>query len=204
MKINLILSSIILVLVVSCDPDPTGPESNCEIYQNYVLGYHGVDEAKVFDLRIDPPAEIKNGSIEYRLSSQLIFTHALNPTPYPYSEYFIDSVDFANTNMALISFYEQNTSRTYSFDSSDCQIDLTSTEGDLHLELTDGGQEISEQRFAIYEHKTQSSNLDTFLFLAFRLGAYSTYEEVIAQFARDNTGMYDTVAIELVQNRTQE
>jgi len=49
-----------------------------------------------------------------------------------------------------------------------------------------------------------SFNRDTFLFIEFKLGAFSTNEEMILQFAKDNMGIYDTVGIELVNNRTKE
>jgi len=111
---------------------------------------------------------------------------------------------FLNDNTAFVRFFEQNVTRTFSFERSDCQIDFMSVDGDLHLELTDGGEEISEKWFAIYDHKMPSFNRDTFLFIEFKLGAFSTNEEMILQFAKDNMGIYDTVGIELVNNRTKE
>lgn len=83
--------------------------------------------------------------------------------------------------------------------------------GELHLELTQGGDEISEQRFAIYDHKSKRVTIDTlsfisdsFTFIEYRLGPFLSYEDIIKEFANDNPGLYDTVAVELVQNRTKE
>jgi hypothetical protein len=70
---------------------------------------------------------------------------------------------------------------------------------------------MTEQRFAIFDHRSKGVmidsmyvKLDTFSFLEFRLRAFSSYEEIIQQFAHDHPGQYDTVAVELVQNKTRE
>ncbi len=199
----------VLLAMLSCKDEPTSPEMNCHLNDLYIQEYHGVDKSEVFDLRNDPPLEIKNGSIEYRLAYQLIIQN--NPFPYPYSEYFIDSIVFLNPSEVKVHLFESEDSRVYTYTRNDCGLDLHSTDGDLHLELTHGGDEMTEQRFAIYDHgsrgitvDSQYFKLDTFSFLEFRLGAFSTYEEIIQQFAHDHPGQYDTVAVELVQNKTKE
>lgn len=70
---------------------------------------------------------------------------------------------------------------------------------------------MNEQRFAIFDHRkrnvtidSQNFVLDTFTFIEYRLGPFSSYEEIILQFAKDNPSQYDTVGIELVKNRTRE
>ena len=45
---------------------------------------------------------------------------------------------------------------------------------------------------------------DTFLSLEFRNYEFKNLEETITEFALDNPGIYDTVAIELVINTSKE
>jgi|GEM_PF-7081071 len=210
---NFKISTIACVLLtsISCKDDPTGPEMNCHLNELYVQDYHFVKASNVYNIQTDPPVEIKNGKIEYGLFSQWAFHIHDDTLPLPYSEYYIDSIDFLNPSEVNIHFYESENSRIYTYARNDCGLDLHSTNGDLHLELTHGGDEMTEQRFAIYDHRSkevtidsQYFKLDTFSFLEFRLGAFSSYEEIIQQFAHDHPGVYDTVAIELVQNKTKE
>lgn len=60
------------------------------------------------------------------------------------------------------------------------------------------------QNKGLYDHKMPRLNRDTFHFIEFRLSPFASYEEIIKQFALDNPGKYDTIAIERVQNRTKE
>ena len=201
----------IAIIICSCDPDQTEPETNCSLLPLYELDYHSVHAAKVFDLRTDPPKELKNGTLEYDLSYQFLSLHRKDPIPYPYSEYFIDSIEFFSPSMADVNILESNLFRTYEYLRNDCQIDLESPEGSLHLELTHSGEEITEKRYAIYDHKSRRVTIDnlsfisdTFHFIEFRRGPFASYEEIINQFALDNPGAYDTIAIERVENRTKE
>jgi len=200
-----------LLFGFSCKDEPTGPEMNCHLNDLYIQDYHFVNAGKVFDLRTDPPTEIKNGKIEYWLSTHFLLSFDDVPIPIPYSEYFIDSIDFLDPATVEIHIYESDRSRIYSYTQNDCGLELTSPEGDLHLELTHSGDEVTEQRFAIYDHRSKRITIDslsvltdTFSFIEFRLGPFSSYEDIIAQFAMDHPGEYDTVAIELVQNKTKE
>lgn len=204
MKFNLYLISLLVFALTSCDKEPTAPESDCHILQSYKLGYHAVMTSNVFNIRTDPPSRIKKLGLENGLSYQLIRLHNDDPVPYPYSEYFIDSISFESPTKAEVRIFEINTSREYDYERNDCQIEMESIDGNLHFELFKSGDEISEKRFAIYDHQMSSSHIDTFLFIEFRLGHFSSYEEIINQFAKDNAGKYDTIAIELVQNRTKE
>ena len=213
MKSILGFTVIIWVFIhcISCKEDPTGPETNCHLNDLYIQDYHGVDKSKVFDLRFIPPKEIKNDIIEYGLSLQLINRKRENPTPYPYSEYFIDSIAFLNSSEVEIHIFENDDSAIFTYTRNDCGLDLQSSGNYLHFELTHGGDELTEQRFAIYDHQTkgvtidsQYFKVDTFSFIEFRLGAFSSYEDIIKQFAIEHPGQYDTVAVELVQNKTME
>ena len=202
---------LLLIAALSCNPDPTGPEMDCHLYDLYVQDYHSVKASKVFDVRTDPPKEIKNGSIEYKLSGQAINNFNEDPVPYPYSEYFIDSIDFLGPATVEIHIFESDASKVYSYTRDDCSIELTAPDGQLHLELTQSGDEITEQRFAIYDHSSRKVTIDshtfvsdTFSFIEFRLGPFASYEDIIHQFAKDHPDVYDTVAIELVQNKTME
>lgn len=202
---------ILLSTALSCNPDPTGPEMGCHLKELYVQDDHFVKAAKVFDVRTDPPKEIKNGTIEYDLGYQMIFRFQDDPVPYPYSEYFIDSIDFLGPATVEIHIFESDASKIYSFTRDDCGLELTAQDHELHLELTNGGDEIAEQRFAIYDHSSKWVTIDslsflsdTFSFIEFRLGPFASYEEIIKQFAEDHPGVYDTIAVELVQNRTRE
>jgi|SRR5688572_25013008 len=211
MKIHFTLSILLLVFLISCDPEPDGPETDCHILQNYKLDYHGINAPKVFDIRTDPPLEIRNGTLEYDLFYQWVNLHDDNPVPYPYSEYFIDSVSFISQTTAEVRIFEINSSRLYEYIRSDCQVEMESTDRNLHFELVESGDEISETRFAIYDHKSRRVMIDTlsfiddtFPFIEFRLGHFASYEEIIRQFALDHQGQYDTIAIEQVENKTKE
>lgn len=201
----------LLIPTLSCKDDPTGTEMDCHFNDLYVQDYHAVKAAKVFDIRTDPPKEIKNGSIEYDLSSQLILLHDDDPIPFPYSEYFIDTIEFLDPATVEIHLLESDVFRIYYYTRNDCGLELSSPDGELHLELTHGGDEVSEQRFAIFDHKSKRVTIDSlsfisdsFTFLEYRLGPFLSYEDIIKEFANDNPGLYDTVAIELVQNKTKE
>ena len=211
MKYKHYLILTLLIPTLSCKDDPTGPEMNCHLNDLYIQEYNFVNAAKVFDVRTDPPKEIKNGRIEYDLYNQWIFSLDDDPVPVPYSDYFIDSIEFLGPASVEIHIYETDLSKIYSYTRNDCGLDLTSSDGELHLELTQGGDEISEQRFAIYDHKSKRVTIDTlsfisdsFTFIEYRLGPFLSYEDIIKEFANDNPGLYDTVAVELVQNRTNE
>jgi hypothetical protein len=201
----------LLFSVFSCKDGPTGPEMNCHLNDLYIQDNHFLNAPKVFDIRTDPPKEIRNGSIEYSLSYQWVFHKDDDPVPYPYSEYFIDSIRFPSPASVEVHIFESDLSTLYSYTRNDCGLELTSPNGKLHLELTNSGDDLSEQRFAIFDHRSKrvtidslSFIIDTFSFIEYRLGPFLSYEDIIDQFAKDNPGMYDTVAIELVQNKTRE
>jgi len=61
MKNRLLVSIVAMAFLVVCDPDTTGPETDCNISQNYKLEYYPVDTAKVIDIRTGPPKEIMTG-----------------------------------------------------------------------------------------------------------------------------------------------
>ena len=202
---------ILLSTALSCNPDPTGPEMDCHLDDLYIQDFHLIKASKVFDVRTDPPKEIKNGSMEYKLSGQAIYNFDKDPVPYPYSEYFIDSIDFLSPATVEIHIFESEASKIYSFTRDDCSLELTAQDHQLQLELTNGGDEITEQRFAIYDHSSKWVTIDshsfisdTFAFIEFRLGPFASYDEIINQFAKDHPGVYDTIAVELVQNKTRE
>ena len=67
-----------------------------------------------------------------------------------------------------------------------------------------GGSEIEIRRYAIYDHRLLGMHNDTFLSLEFRNYEFKNLEETITEFALDNPGIYDTVAIELVINTSKE
>ena len=204
MKTKRLIFYFAITIIISCDPEPAGPESNCTLQPLYKLNHHFIAAGKVFDIRTDPPKEIKNGKIEYGLNLQFIFSQINKPFTYPYTEYFVDSIEFSNPNWALVKIFESDNFRTYEYFRIDCQIELESSEGNMLLELTKSGEEISEKRFAIYDYKRNKHNQDSFSFIEFRLGSFASYEDIIRKFAKDNSGKYDTIAIEMVQNRTIE
>lgn len=213
MRLTFLFAFITYVFIsgISCKSDPTGPETNCHLNDLYIQDHHFLNAAKVFDLREDPSKEIKNGKIEYALSTQWFLHSDDEPLLYPYSEYWIDSIDFLNPSEVEIHIFESQDSRVYTYTRDDCGLELHRPDSDLHLELTNGGDEVTEQRFAIYDHRSkgviinsQYVKVDTFSFIEFRLGAFATYEEIIQQFAMEHPGVYDTVGVELVQNKTRE
>jgi hypothetical protein len=170
-----------------------------------------VHAAKVFDIRTTAPIEIKNDTIEYRLFYQAVQYIREDPAPHPYDEYFIDSIEFQGGATAVATIFEKDSSHLYSYTRDDCGIDLFSPFGDRHVELTHGGDEATEKRYALFDHRKKGfyhdsvyHKIDTFSFIEFRLGAFTTYEDIIRQFALDHPGEYDTVGIELIENRTRE
>jgi hypothetical protein len=209
-----VIIAYVLTSFISCkkDPsDPTIPETGCHLKDQYVQDYHPLGQVKVFDLRNNPPKDINNDDLEDKLLNQWLFHHFEVPIPFPYSEYFFDSVTFLNPIVVRIGKLNSTDSKVYSYTRNDCGLELHNPDGDRHLELYHGGEDMIEQRFAIYEHHSRwiryNSNhfkVDTFSFLEFRLGPFSTYEEIIQQFAIEHPGQYDTVAVELVQNKTKE
>ncbi len=203
MKYLICMITSLGITFTSCDRGPTGPETDCELLATYKLDYHAIEASKVFDLRMDPPLEIRNGTIEYDLSHQSFYILNHKPSTYPCSEYFIDTIEFFNETTAIVKILESHLQRSYTVERDDCQLALHSPDGDLSFQLTSGGDEISEQRFAIYDHKMAATGLDTFLFIEFRTGSFMSYEEIIRQFSKDNPGVYDTVAVEQVVNRTK-
>lgn len=211
MKILTIIISVVVLGILSCDPEPTGREMDCDLQSLYKLDYHFLKASKVFDVRTNPPTEIKNGTLEYDLGYQAIDLFQGKPVSYPYTEYFIDSIEFIDQSRVNVKIFESDFERMYEFVRDDCQIDLESPDGKLLLELTHSGEELTEKRFAIYDHKSrrvtinnQSFISDTFLFIEFRLGPFASYEEIIKQFAFDYPGKFDTIAIEQVENRSRE
>lgn len=203
-KIYIISPFLLLITFASCDPEPTGPEKDCELHAVYKLNFHAIDASKVFDLRADPPLEIRNGTIEYDLSHQSFFILNHMPSLYPCSEYFIDTIEFINETDAVVKILESDFQRSYTVTRNDCQLNLNSPEGVLNPELSSGGDEISVIRYAIYSHEIAGTGLDTFRFVDFMPGSFKSYEEIIDQFSKNNPGVYDTVAIERVVNRTNE
>jgi hypothetical protein len=203
--------SIVISGLFSCDSEPNGPESDCQLHSTYALDYGFLKASRAFDVRQDPPLEIKNGTLEYDLGYQWWFQNDDVPVPYPYSEYFIDQISFIDELTAAVKFNDLNDLRIYQVERNDCQMELTSIHGNLHLELTEAGDEISENRFAIYDHSSRrvttdmlSFISDTFSFIEFRLDHFASFEEVIRQFALENPGKYDTIGIEQVVSKTKE
>ena len=194
---------LFIMVCCSCKKDPTGPETDCELLSHYDFDYGFVQAAKVYDVRTNPPTEIKNGILEYDLFYQFLFLRDEDPAPYPYNEYFMDSINFPDDHTAVLHFWKDY-DRIYTLHRDDCQVDLTSQDDSLHMELTQGGDEINSWRFAVYEHVLPKPLLDSFIFLEWREGAFLSYENVIRQFALDYPGQYDTIAIELLHNRTKE
>ena len=202
MDIKLVILCIGMLGMLSCETEEiTGPETDCTIGPFYKLGYHHVKAARVYDIRTNPPTRLVNGSIEYGLAFQWAFIQEEDPLPFPYNEYFLDSIEFLTPLGVNVKISGRDIDRTYGFVRDDCQIELESPEGNLHLELMDSGKEIEESRFAVFDYMT---NRDTFLFIEFRLGHFFTYDEIAQQFARDHPGEYDTISIQQIENRTRE
>lgn len=210
---NLLPASIIMCLFVAiaCDKEPSAPEMDCILNDTYVFGYHFVNAAKAFDIRTDPPTDLKNKTLEYRLSNQLIRNYNSDSLYYPYSEYFIDSIIFLNDSLVEAHIFETDSFITYTYLRDDCEIYLSAPGHELQLELRKGGKELEEQRFAIYDHHSRSVlvqgepvRLDTFSFLEFYLGPFSSYAEIAKSFAMKHSEEYDTIGIELIENRTKE
>ena len=106
----IIIISVGMMFMWACDPEPTGPESNCNLLPSYQLDYGFLKASRVFDVRTDPPTEIVNGTLEYDLGYQWVFRHDDFPVPYPYSEYFLDSIVFVN--QSLVDVFGKTLSRT--------------------------------------------------------------------------------------------
>src|SRR5688500_10927850 len=98
MKLIHIFSLFILICIISCEREPNGPETNCDLQESYQLDYNRIKSGKVFDVRQMPPQEIKNNTLSALLIFQ--FNHTDDPQPPPYDRYFIDTVDFIDQQNA--------------------------------------------------------------------------------------------------------
>jgi hypothetical protein len=203
MKISSPLIFLAMASFSACDPEPMDPETNCDLLSEYPIGYKFLEAAKVFDVRTNPPTEIRNGTLEFDLSYQWFFIGTKPSPPFPYNEYFIDMIHFEDETLALVNF-SRDTIRQYDVSRNDCRIDLVSPQGDLHFELISSGQEIFGKRCAIFQHRLIGTTYDTFIFIEFRDAAFRSYEDIIREFAMDNPGEFDTIAIEFVHNATKE
>ena len=92
----------------------------------------------------------------------------------------------------------------YSYIRNDCQLKFFNGSDTLHAELTNGGEEISFERYAIFDYWTKPTGFDTVSFIKFRNKDFKSYEEIIADIAAEFAGQYDTVTLELVVNKTKE
>lgn len=191
------------LMLVSCDPDPAGPESDCTLMSPYLVANNETNETHVYNISSLPPTEIKNGTLEYDLFYQEFSLFHQNLYPYPYNEYWISAITFNNDQTAAIH-YRNNTPIVYEYSKDDCQVEFTSGDKLVKGELVNGGSEIEVRRYAIYDHQLLGMHNDTFLFLEFRNHEFKTLETVITEFAQDNPGLYDTVAIELVINTSKK
>ena len=200
MDIKLIILSIGMLGILSCETEITGPETDCTLRQLYTLGHHNVKGPRAYDIRTNPPTELVNGSIEYGLAFQWLFKQDKDPLPFPYNEYYLDSIEFVTSSQVNVKIIGRDIERSHNFVRDDCQIEVESPEGNLHFELMDSGEEIEETRFAVFNYMT---NKDTFLFVEFRLGHFFTYDEVAQQFARDHPGEFDTISIQQIENKTR-
>lgn len=189
-----------LIFIIACESEPTGPDINCDLQQSYQLDYSAIMSGKAYDISQTPPEELKNSYLTTLLLLQ--YPHGADPLPLPYDRYFIMNVEIIDEDNAKI-YYKDNNPVDYNFVRDDCQIDFFLPGDTLHTELTRGGNEISIERYAIYEH-VNSTGLDSFSFIEFRPKLFQSYEEVIAAFAADNAGLYDTIVIELSVNKTKE
>lgn len=203
MKSLQLLTVTFLIVITACDKEQVGPETNCTTRVLYDLNYHFVTAAKVYDIKKSPPLEIRNGTLEYDLFYQWQQLTQNGANPWPYNHYYVYSSFFNDHNKAMIHFTNVD---IYDYDvfRNDCQIEFYRPGDTLHAELVKGGFEIAFDRYAIYDHSIASDGTDTFTFIEFRNELFKSYKEIIAEFAKDNTGSYDTIAIELVSSRTKE
>ena len=202
MKFSLLFLGIIF-LVYGCGKEPDGSETNCTLLGIYDLDYHSVTAPKVYDIRSDKPQEIINGTIEYDLFWQWQSLTFNGENPWPYNHYFVYSA-FFDANATSIVHFTNVDIFNYDFVRDDCHIELNRSGETIFGELVNGGEEIRFDRYAIYDHSIGTSGFDTFSFIEFRNKEFKSYSEIIAAFAHDNKGLYDTVALELVSSRTRE
>lgn len=203
MKLIQILLLSCTGLILSCDPEPDGPETGCNLRVLYDLNYHFVTAPRVYDIRKSSPLEIRNGTLEYDLFRQWQRLTKYGDNPWPYNHYFVYSSFFDEPDQSILHFTNVDV-LDYEFVRDDCQIDFFRPGDTLHAELIMDGNEITFDRYAIYDHSIASDGTDTFTFLEFRNQDFKTYKEMIAEFAKDNAGKYDTVALELVSSRVRE
>src|SRR5688572_23684653 len=131
---------ILILAIISCKKDdPTGPETNCELNTFYKMDYHGVEAAKVFDLNHTPPLEIRNDHIEYGLYYQWTFEYFKTPIPFPYSMYFLDTVQIINPEFMEVHVFESDLFETYGFIRDDCALQTGAGSPPLSFQLTNHG-----------------------------------------------------------------
>jgi hypothetical protein len=174
----------------------------CQLNSNYKVNYFRGDAAKAFNISSSLPIEIQSQTVEYGLYNQWSSSLFKSPIPYPYTDYYVSKIDFINDSLALVKFIHSDTTKEYYYLSNECQVELKSKKNRLMLNLTNGGNEFSEQRFVIYEYKLTNKMRDTFMFIEFRNEQLKSYEEIIKIFAQENIGIYDSIAIERITNKT--
>lgn len=194
---------IIVLAYIGCNKDGEGPEKNCTQLAIYDLDYHFVTAAKIYDIRPSTPLEIKNGTLEFDLLLQYTSVTDNGANPWPYNHYFVYSSFFNDQDRALVHFTNVDFF-DYDVVRDDCQIDFYRPGDTLHAELINAGAEIAFDRYAIYDHQTAANGTDTFTFIEFRNKLFKSYNQVVAEFANDNPGIYDTIGLELVSSRTRE
>jgi hypothetical protein len=162
-----------------------------------------ISQPQVYNIRTFPPSRIRHNALENKLFNQWqSFDHA-GIFPPPYNHYlvytaFFEKPDASRLHFTNVDFFD------YTFERNDCLINFYLPGDTLQAELINGGEEITFERYAIYDHRISGSGHDTFSFIEFRNREFKSYEEIIFEFARDHFGQYDTVGIELVSSRTKE
>ncbi len=202
MKYILYILSLSFVFACS-DPEPTGPESNCDLMSLYKIGFNSVHASDIFDVGISPEKEINDITLKNVFFYQYIFYLAFDQRPFPYNEFSIDTVWFHQDLTATIEYIERGP-KHYSFTQNDCQVGLLAGDDVIKAELVDGGEEIFINQYAIFDLQQTNEFRDTFVFIEFRPEEFKSAAEVIAEFAADHPGEFDTVAIQLIENRSNE
>ena len=191
-----------MLITASCDQESANSNTDCQLQSFYKLDFFSGDAAKAFNISSNIPIEIQNQTVGYGLFNQWIANVINLPVPYPYTEYFIETIEFVNDSLAFVKLKYNDSTRDYNYAMNKCQIELESWNSKLKIELSNSGKDLSEQRYAIYEYKLTNLKKDTFLFIEFRNVQFSSYEDVIKIFAMENKGKYDSVAVERIRNKT--
>lgn len=189
---------IVFIIIISCH-DTIDVECNLKPHYGGVVSV--LKRGKIYDMSTSNVKEIPNENLITRLTSQAVSNYHRHTTPGPYGRYWMKELSFIDDEHVVIHFRD-SISHEYYFNRHDCTVDLVDGKETFQIESIDKGDKILMERYAIFYYLPSSTpGLDTFIYIESRGRNQLSEFEVISKFAKENKGLYDTVAIEMMENK---